>query len=145
MARSKINKLKQTMAKKAAAKLEKSLGASNCDDLMEAMDQQDAKEDAANSPQRCGRSKEEMSDDEEDTREEDANEEEYMKAVEAIINANIEDVTKHAYRLNLVRLVKFLYSKKIKKTKIESFSVLLHENLILDMDSVVAQKGSKKE
>ncbi len=68
-----------------------------------------------------------------------------MKAVEAIMNANIEDGTKHGYRLNLVQLVKFLYSKKSKKTKIESFSVLLHENLILDMDSVVAQKGSKKE
>jgi hypothetical protein len=46
MARSKINKQKQQMAKKAAAKLKKSLGANNCEDLMEAMVQQDAKEDA---------------------------------------------------------------------------------------------------
>ena len=37
------------MAKKAAAKLWNSLGANNCEGLMEAMDQQDAKEDADNS------------------------------------------------------------------------------------------------
>jgi hypothetical protein len=142
---------------------------------MHAMDQQDAKEDADNSSRRRGRSKEvpkeDLSDDEEDAKEEEANEEEYKKAeedtkeeeaneeeyknaIEAIMNANIEDGTKHGYRLYLVRLVKFLYSrqasskkkkKKKKKTKIASLSGLLHEDLISDMDVVVAKKGSEKE
>ena len=95
MARSKTNKQMKQFAKKAAAKLKKSLGASNCDGLMAAMGQQDAKEDAENSYQRRRRSKEEdLSDDEVDSEEEEANEEEYVKAVEAIMNANIEDGTK---------------------------------------------------
>jgi hypothetical protein len=46
MARSKATKQKQQTAKKAAAKLKKSLGLKYCDDFMHAMDQQDAKEDA---------------------------------------------------------------------------------------------------
>jgi hypothetical protein len=58
MARSKANKQKQQTAKKAAAKLKKSLGLKDCDDLMDAMDQQDAKEaDAENSSRRRGRSR----------------------------------------------------------------------------------------
>jgi hypothetical protein len=114
---------KQHTAKKAAAKLKKSLGLKDCDDLMHAMDQQDAKEDADNSSRRRGRSKgvlkEDLSDDEEDAKEEEANEEEYKKAevdtkeeeaneeeyknaIEAIMDANIEDGTKHGYRLYLV-------------------------------------------
>ena len=55
--------------------------------------------------------KKDLPDDEEDAKEEETNEKEYEKAVDAILNANIEDGTKHGYRLNLVRLVKFLYSK----------------------------------
>jgi hypothetical protein len=64
--------------------------------------------------------KEGLSDDEDDAKEEEANEEEYEKAVDAIMNANIEDGTKHGYRLNLVRLVKFLYSQQPKKSKASS-------------------------
>jgi hypothetical protein len=123
---------------------------------MELMDQQDADD----SSPRCGRSKgvpkEDLSDDEEEeeTEEEEANEEHDEKAVEAIMNTNIEDGTKHGYRLNLVRLVKFLYSKQPKtskassskkKTNIASLSGLLHENLVSDMDAVVAKKGSERE
>ena len=123
MARSKENKRRQE-AKNTAAKLKKGLGAKSIDDLMDLMDKQDAKQDADDSSPRRGRSKglpeEDLSDDEEDTKEEEANEEEYAKAVEAIINANIEEDTKHGYRLNLVRLVKFLYSKQPKKSKVSS-------------------------
>jgi hypothetical protein len=84
------------MAQKTAAKLKKSLGAKHCDDLMDLMDQQeDAKQDADDLSPGRGRSKgvpkEDLSDDEEDTKEEEGNEEEYERAVEAIMNANIED------------------------------------------------------
>jgi hypothetical protein len=47
MARSKENKRQQQMAKNAAAKLKKSLGARNCDDLMDLMDQQDEADDSS--------------------------------------------------------------------------------------------------
>jgi hypothetical protein len=155
MARSKQNKQKQQAAKNAAAKMKKSFGVKDIDDLMEQMDKEDAKQDADDSSVHGGGRKkipkEDLSDDEEDTEEEDAIEEEYEKAVDAIMNANIEDSTKHGYRLNLVRLVKFLYSKKSKasskknKTNIASFSELLHDDLLSDMNAVVAKKGSEKE
>jgi hypothetical protein len=167
MARGKENKRKQQAAKNAAAKLKKCLGVKDCDDLMDRMDKQDAEDSSPRRGRSKGLPKEDLSDDEEDAKEEEANEEEYqkakeeeaneeeyVKAVEAIMNANIEDGTKHGYRLNLVRLVKFLYSKQSKtskvssskkKPKIASLSGLLHENLVSDMDAVVAKKGSEKE
>jgi hypothetical protein len=54
---------------------------------------------------------------------------------------------------NLVLLVKFLYSKQPQKskassskmTKIASFSGLVHDNLVSDMDPVAAKKESEKE
>jgi hypothetical protein len=45
------------MAKNAAAKLKKSLGVKDCDDLLNLMDQQDAKQDADDSSPLDGRSK----------------------------------------------------------------------------------------
>ena len=103
MARSKENKERQQRVKNAAAKLKKRLGAENIDDLINQMTEQDTKENADDSSPSLGRSKkEDLPDEEEDTKEIAANKQEYAKAIEAVMNANIEDGTKHTYQLNLV-------------------------------------------
>jgi hypothetical protein len=122
MARGKENKRKQQAAKNAAAKLKKCLGVKDCDDLMDRMDKQDAEDSSPRRGRSKGLPKEDLSDDEEDAKEEEvneeeyqkakeeeANEEEYVKAVEAIMNANIEDGTKHE-RAGSSRPLAFLFS-----------------------------------
>jgi len=156
MARSKRNKQTNQTGKKAAKKLKEAVsggGPVDIEELLDKMTKQDEAEEMSGSKKRVP--KEDLSDDEMADGKEDEDDEAEARAVEAIMKANIDDGTKHGYRLHLVRLVRFLYSQqqqkkgkkkaKGKKSSNDSSSGILHPELVLALDSAVAEKSTDKQ
>lgn len=151
MARSKKNKQMDQAGKAAAEKLKAAVGSpEDLDELLGQMDEQDAEDEPPDN-------EEDRSEDEFDWGDED--EIDFLEEAKKIMKANIDESTKHGYRLSLVRLVDFLYcclqkqrrskkkkkKKKAKESEEKKFDKLLHPLLVKALDEAVEKDLGDKE
>ena len=69
----------------------------------------------------------------------DLQEEEFMDGVKGVMEANLDEKSRHGYRLNLRRLIVFLYQKSTKKTGAERYQIL-HNDVSKALDAVARGK-----
>ena len=129
---------KKRAAAAAAASKKKKKVATDLDELLHGMDKEDEELNRSSRSRKKDAPPADLSEDELEDDSDDYEEKEFDKAFEDIMAANIDKKTKHSYKLNLVRFVKYLYSKR--DSKKEEYKIL-NEKLLKELNGLTRDKA----